>query len=605
MNLDLSARPARRGLSLEHKLPLLITALLVVTLAAGAFFAYTEVRQTATNAARGRLETVAQQLATLVAPGVPARKQMMRATAADPALVAALEAPAGPARPAAASALGSLRRRDDPDGLIMLWDRARRPLLWLGAYPDSADPSVLLGPLPDSSGIGHFFSIDTANYFWLAEPVVRGADTVGWVAELRRVGGAAAAPLEGLLGEQIDVYFANRTGGTWVALQGPAAPPGTGWPFAGRRSYTRPGTGAVVAHAVDVGGAPWSIVAEQTQASMLARPDAFLNHALMAGAILCVIGAAGAWLVSRGITRPLRELRTASDAIARGDYDRRIDLHRTDELGMLGNGFNRMAAQVQASHGALREQVETAQSLAEELEQANEQMEAALAEADTARDEAQAANRSKSEFLATMSHEIRTPINAIIGYTDLLMMELAGPLTPGQRAQVERVHFSSTHLTGLVDQLLDFARIEAGTVRMERHRAVAADAVRAAVTVLGPEAARKGVVLTTACDTDLHYHGDPQRVDQILLNLVSNAIKFTEAGGRAEIGCAVRDGVCPHTGSEGTWVCLRVEDTGIGIPPDQRERIFEPFVQVDSGYTRRHGGAGLGLAISRRFARWM
>jgi signal transduction histidine kinase len=260
---------------------------------------------------------------------------------------------------------------------------------------------------------------------------------------------------------------------------------------------------------------------------------------------------------------------------------------------------------VQASHDALREQVDTAQSLAEELEQANEQMEAALTEADAARDEAQEANRSKSEFLATMSHEIRTPINAIIGYTDLLMMELEGPLSPGQQAQLERVRFSSRHLTGLVEQLLDFARIEAGSLRMERRVASAGDAVAAAVTVLGPEAARKGVALSTACNGGLRYHGDPQRVDQILLNLVSNAVKFTESGGRAEIRCDACHDALPATGAAGAWVCLRVDDTGIGIAADQAERIFEPFVQVESGYTRRHGGAGLGLAISRRFARWM
>jgi signal transduction histidine kinase len=608
MNLDPSPRPSRRGLSLEHKLPLLITTLLVVSLAAGAFFAYAEVKQTAMQAALGRLRTVAQQLATLVAPGIPARLQVMRAAAADPALPAALAAPDGPAPPAAAAALQALRRREEPDLPIALWDRARRPVLAIGAYPDSmeAAPGTLRGPPPDeATGIGQFFSIGAGNYFWLATPVLRGADTLGWVAELRRVGGAAAAPLEGLLGGQIEVYFGNRTGGSWIALDGQTATPAPGWPFEGRRQYEREGRGRQMAHAVAVPGTPWSIIAEEGRASILARPDTFLRHALWTVAGLCLLGAAGAWLVSRSITRPLRELRTASEAIARGDYDRRIELRRTDELGMLGGGFNRMAAQVQASHDALREQVQTAQSLAEELEQTNEQLETALAEADAARDEAQEANRSKSEFLATMSHEIRTPINAIIGYTDLLMMELEGPLSPGQMAQLDRVRFSSRHLTGLVEQLLDFARIEAGSLRVERRVASAGDAVTAAVTVLGPEAARKGVALSTACNGGLRYHGDPQRVDQILLNLVSNAVKFTEAGGRAEIHCGACDEALPATGVPGAWVCLRVDDTGIGIAPDQAERIFEPFVQVESGYTRRHGGAGLGLAISRRFARWM
>ncbi|HEX6911968.1 MAG TPA: HAMP domain-containing sensor histidine kinase [Longimicrobium sp.] len=598
---------SRRGLSLERKLPLLITALLAVTLAAGVFFAHAEVRQTATRAAQQRLQSVAQQLATLAAPGVPTRLQVMRGLADHPALAARLEAPAGPAAPPVIAALQAFRRPDERDLPIVLWDRGRRTVARIGAYPDSAGPwpARTAEALPGPNGIGRFFSAGGRNFFWIAAPVVRGADTLGWVAELRRIGGSSSAPLEGLIGEGIDVYFANRTGGQWVALDGTTASAAPGWPFDSAASYTRPGRGAHVAHAQAVPGTPWAFVAEESRASILARPRTFLRRATLAALALCLAGAAGAWLVSRSITRPVRALRLASEAIAGGDYARRTELRRADELGELAERFDWMAARVQASHDELREQVETAQSLAEELEHANEQMEAALAEADAARDEAEAANRSKSEFLATMSHEIRTPINAIMGYTDLLMLELEGPLSPGQKTQLERVGFSSRHLTGLVEQLLDFARIEAGSLRVERRVASAGDAVSAAVTVLGPEAARKGVALFAECDGGLRYHGDPQRVDQILLNLVSNAVKFTEAGGRAQIRCHACEGALPATGHAGRWVCLRVEDTGIGIAPDQVERIFEPFVQVESGYTRRHGGAGLGLAISRRFARWM
>jgi signal transduction histidine kinase len=375
------------------------------------------------------------------------------------------------------------------------------------------------------------------------------------------------------------------------------------WPFRGAARYDRAG-GAHFAHATPIAGRGWSFVGEQSRARVMARPDAFLRHAGVAALALALAAAAAAWALSRSITRPVLRLLSAAQAVARGDYAPRVELRRADELGMLARGFNAMAEQVQASHDELREQMENAQALAEELEHSNEQMEAALAEADAARDEAEAANRSKSEFLATMSHEIRTPINAILGYTDLLMMELEGPLSPGQQAQLSRIRFSSQHLTGLVDQLLDFARIEAGTLRVERRTARAGDAVRTALSVLAPQAEARGIILSAECDDDARYTGDPQRVDQILLNLVSNAVKFTERGGQARLSCAIREGGLPsHDG--GAWVCLRVEDTGIGIAPDQLERIFEPFVQVESGYTRRHEGAGLGLAISRRFARWM
>ncbi|HEX6370419.1 MAG TPA: HAMP domain-containing sensor histidine kinase [Longimicrobium sp.] len=601
---DTSPRPVRRGLSLEHRLPLMITGLLVVTMAAVVLSAWAEVRQAATGSALERLRRVTEQLALLSAPSIPTRLQEMRTVAAAPAFGAVLQAPDGPARAAATEALQRLRGAAEPELPIALWDAARRPLLHVGTFPAGATPAAPPpAAIPDSSGMGPFFTAGTLNYFWLAVPVLRGADTVGWVAEMRRVGGPNAAPIKQLIGDGVDVYFADNLGGPWVALDGTATPAPPEWPFRGAARYTRAGA-PHFAHATPVPGRRWSFVGEQSRGEVMARPDAFLRHSGLAALALALVGAAGAWALSRGITRPVLRLQAAAEAVAQGDYAPRVQVRRTDELGMLARGFNRMAEQVQASHDELREQMEMAQALAEELEHSNEQMEAALAEADAARDEAEAANRSKSEFLATMSHEIRTPINAILGYTDLLLMGLEGPVTPGQEKQLSRVRFSSEHLTGLVDQLLDFARIEAGTLRVERRTALAGDAVSTALSVLAPQAEARGITLSAECDAQARYTGDPQRVDQIVLNLVANAIKFTGPGGHARLSCSLSDHGHAGDGAE-AWVCLRVEDTGIGIAPEQLERIFEPFVQVESGYTRRHEGAGLGLAISRRFARWM
>jgi signal transduction histidine kinase len=206
-----------------------------------------------------------------------------------------------------------------------------------------------------------------------------------------------------------------------------------------------------------------------------------------------------------------------------------------------------------------------------------------------------------------MSHEIRTPINAIIGYTDLLQMGISGPMTEAQQAQLERIRRSGQHLTGLVDQVLDLARIESGTLAVERSAAPVGEAVDTAIAVLQPQAEGKRVALVNACRAteELSYLGDPQRVIQILVNLLANAIKFTPEGGQVTVRCARSEARQDHDGAEGPWIRLDVEDTGVGIAPEQRERIFEPFVQVESGYTRRHGGAGLGLSISLQLARSM
>jgi signal transduction histidine kinase len=606
-----TARPA--GLSLERKLPLLITALLVVTLAAGAAFGHREVKRSAVDAARERLKLITRQLASLSATPLALRRATLATTAGDSAFSAFLSAPTAAARETAREALGRLRTPADSTVLLMVLDRARKPLLSVGPMPaGAAAGGAGLPPgaaaFPDSTGgYGRFMAIGRKPYFWNVAPVRRGGATLGYVAELRSVGSATSArQVQALFGDSIELYYGNTAGGEWIGLDASLVRAPRAWPFTGPARYHRRGIDHF-AHADTIPGTPWSYVAEEPLPAVLERPDAFLRRAALGALALCLAGAAVAWLLSRTITRPVKALGVAADAIARGDYARRIDLRRQDELGVLAAHFDSMAEQVQATHEELSEQYETAQSLAEELEQANQELELALGEADTARHDAESANRAKSDFLATMSHEIRTPINAIVGYAELLELGLSGPVTPAQMAQLERVRVSGRHLIGLVDQVLDFARIESGTLRVERRVASAAEAVETTLTVLRPQAEKKGVALTESLDDagGLRYLGDPQRVEQILVNVLSNAIKFTEAGGRATFTGARVEGASPGLGRVGRWVCVTVEDTGAGIEPGELERIFEPFVQVDSGYTRRHEGTGLGLAISLRLARSM
>jgi PAS domain S-box-containing protein len=210
--------------------------------------------------------------------------------------------------------------------------------------------------------------------------------------------------------------------------------------------------------------------------------------------------------------------------------------------------------------------------------------------------EAETANRTKSQFLTALSHELRTPLNAIGGYLDLLTLGVHGPLNEEQQRALDRIRASQRHLLGLITDLLDFSRLEAGRVRYdvsEVHLADVADAVRPLVEPLA--AARSISLEWQERDESVVAWADRPRSEQILLNLVTNAIKYTQFGGHVIVRHFVRD----------DRAALEVDDNGIGIPENQMEAIFEPFTQLGRSLTSAHEGAGLGLAISRDLARGM
>ena len=234
----------------------------------------------------------------------------------------------------------------------------------------------------------------------------------------------------------------------------------------------------------------------------------------------------------------------------------------------------------------------------------------ALEREQAARAEAEAANRAKSDFLAVMSHELRTPLNAILGYTDLLDLGLGGPpLSEPQRQQLSRIAASGQHLLGLVNEILDLAKVEAGRLSVRHEPFRAAEAAESALVIVQPlaEAAGLTIVRDYEVGSQLHYIGDDHRVRQVLINLLSNAVKFTPAGGRVTLEIHRVDAPEPDARlhGDGEWVRFRVTDTGIGIAPDDADAVFAPFVQVQPGHTRSRDGSGLGLTVSRRLARLM
>jgi PAS domain S-box-containing protein len=209
---------------------------------------------------------------------------------------------------------------------------------------------------------------------------------------------------------------------------------------------------------------------------------------------------------------------------------------------------------------------------------------------------AEAASRTKSEFLATMSHELRTPLNAIGGYAELLEMGVAGSVTDEQREYLDRIRRSQQHLLAIINDLLNYSRTEAGQVTYSIERVPLHEVVKRAMPMVGPQASAKRLTVAHGpCSVDVCAWSDQQKVEQIVLNLLSNAVKFTSEAGRVTVSCA----------RGGDQAQITVSDTGPGVPPDKFEAIFEPFVQLGRTLTSRQEGTGLGLSISRDLARAM
>lgn len=287
----------------------------------------------------------------------------------------------------------------------------------------------------------------------------------------------------------------------------------------------------------------------------------------------------------------------ARDRIARQATELEV---QTEELQAQSATLEDQAGQMEEQAAELEQQLEIVQLLNEELGQSNSAMataraeaESARAQAETARAEAERASEAKSTFLAVMSHELRTPINAIMGYTDLLDAHVAGPLNEKQHAHLERVRSSSVHLVGLIDQVLSLARIEAGHYDIHNEPADLVQVARDAAAMIEPLVNRQGLRLQTdIVGGPVSVVTDVGKLTQILLNLMNNAVKFTKVGA-IDLSLAREDGRAVFT----------VSDTGIGIPDEHLEAIFEPFVQVHQQMNRRAGGAGLGLSVSRQLAR--
>ncbi len=333
----------------------------------------------------------------------------------------------------------------------------------------------------------------------------------------------------------------------------------------------------------------WGVVSLQQEREVLAAANQINLFAGLAtfGAIAMVAGLT--WALATRITRPVLAITRSAVGLSEGTWDIRVPEARNDEIGTLARAFNGMRDNLLAGYQAIEERVA---QRTEELRRSN-------ADLVHAREIADAAASAKDEFLANMSHELRTPMTTILGYTDLL----ADPTLSSEKrdAHLSTVRSSSRHLLAIINEVLDLSSVEAGMMTIHPADVNVRQLIEEIVSSLHPRAFEKGLSLSVvyARNVPTVIRCDPMRMRQILYNLLGNAVKFTERG-----GVMVNLSATPVDSNEMRLSC-RISDTGIGLTPEQLQRLFQRFGQVDPSASRRYGGTGLGLVISQQLTRMM
>lgn len=558
-------------LSIRRKLSLLIGGLVLVVAATYSWAAYGGMRRAALTTARMRLRSVTEQLAVMLQTSGKQLVTVTRTSAADTAVRDFLKAPGPRTRQRAlvilqrsgpqAQQIATIRLRGPSGGLLLDVPLHGTPV---SALADTAVLRAATGP--DSGAVGSFRAVGDSVVYPVAAAVVERGRLLGYMVVWRWVSSSPQARdrTNQLIGAKSALYVGNAAGDVWTDLAAAVPPPPAGVRDAsGLLTYERAGTGSLIAAASPIVGVPWTVRVEFPRAEVFAPARLFLRQLALIALAVLLVALTGAWAVSRSMAGPLLQLTGAAEAIAAGDYSRRIQLDRRDELGRLEEAFTTMARNVQDAQRRLEDKVRERTA---ELQDRNEELEA---------------------FGYSISHDLRAPLRAMFGFSQALLEDYGDRLDATGREYAERIVTGARAMDEMIQDLLAYSKLSRAELKLGRVDLTRV--LRDAATQLQAEIRSRGARLSVE-DPLPAVVGHAATLAQVVTNLLANGIKFVPPGRSADVRVRAesRDG----------RVRLCVEDNGIGVAAEHHERIFHVFERLHPVET--YPGTGIGLAIVRK-----
>ena len=568
-----SAPRVKSGMSIQQKLPLLVSGLLLVVIVSYSWASYEAVKSASLDVARQRLLSLTDQLAQLFDQSAKAGEKALRAVASDVAVHDFVASSGRLSQSAALEALSKAGPRPEVTMRAEILDAGGEAKLTLHPEPperhqELAEELKKAATGPDFASVGRLRLINDTLVYPEVAAVVTGNQPIGFVVRWLRVTATTQArdQLAKLLGGNASLYIGNDHGDVWTDFVTSAPkPPADADLTPGKiHVYTRPGGTPVVATTHAIASVPWTVLVEFSEQAVMAPANAFLRRAVLIGFVVLASATLLAWYLTRSITKPLSDLTVAASALAAGDFSTVVESSRTDELGELSHAFNTMVGHVHDEQEKLESRV---RDRTQQLHERNAELET---------------------FGHSISHDLRAPLRAMHGFSQALLEDCGDQLDDVGKDYAQRVVVGAKRMDSLIQDLLAYSRVSRS--EMPLTDVSLADVTKEAMAQIEGDVSAAGGSVNVAAGLPV-VRAHRVALVQAVTNLIANSVKFVPKGSAPVIHVrADRDGA----GRTRVWV----EDNGIGIDPAHHERVFGVFERLHG--VESYPGTGIGLAIVRK-----